>query len=97
MCKVTCWYKGLGSLFKLTNEITDKSAMPSYQTLLQQWLVKLPRQVRNRLILVLVLCVDDWVICYQLFCTIVKLSIEPPVIEHDECSSLEFRGSVCFS
>ena len=27
---------------------------------------------------------------YQLFCTIVELPIEPPVIEHDECS---FRSS----
>ena len=33
--------------------------------------------------------------CYQLFCTIVEFPIEPPVIEHDECSSLEFRSSVC--
>ena len=33
--------------------------------------------------------------CYQLFCTIVELPIEPPVIEHDECSSPKFRSSVC--
>ena len=32
--------------------------------------------------------------CYQLFCTIVELSIEPPVIEHDACSMPEFRSSV---
>ena len=33
--------------------------------------------------------------CYQLFCTIVELPTEPPVIEHDECSSPEFRSLVC--
>ena len=34
-------------------------------------------------------------VCYQLFCTIVELPIEPPVIEHDECSSPKFGSSVC--